>query len=61
MYMHTDESAYEAIKNYQELHEFESFNEALDDMHNDWDYLDDENKSACALYMRNLKQLTIKG
>ena len=42
MYHHTNESAYETIKNYQELNELDTFNDAINHMHNDWDYLDSE-------------------
>jgi|GEM_PF-2803901 hypothetical protein len=60
-YYHTDESAYQTIKNYQLLQEIESFNQALDSMHEDWDYLDHEDKSAYAHYMRNLMRAKKNG
>jgi len=59
MYHHTNESAYETIKNYQEINELDTFNDAINRMHNDWDYLDSEERSALALYLKNLKQRSL--
>jgi len=54
-YYHTDDSAYESIKNYQDLHGIAIFNEALDEMYRNLDDLDIEDRSAVIHYVRNIE------
>ena len=52
MYIHTTESSLETIKSYQELHGFESIDDAIHDMQECYDDLDNEDKSALGYYLR---------
>jgi len=56
-FYHTNESAYETAKAYQELHGFVTLNEALNDMNACWDDLDSEDRGALAHYVRNFNLL----
>ena len=55
-FYHTDESALQTVKEYQELHDLPSLEDALRDMEHCIDDLDNEDRSAMRHVLRTLKE-----